>query len=107
MPAPAKPESEPTFTIVCDNGTGVRSLGPVSQRRGSTQLCVQQASKHGSHLQYVKCGFAGDTVPQSFPCMVGTSLNTAEADGKPKEVSTGPCTSRLCTSQDKPTLYGV
>ena len=22
MPAPAKPESEPTFTIVCDNGTG-------------------------------------------------------------------------------------
>ena len=101
MPAPAKPESEPSFTIVCDNGTGVRSFGPVSQRRGSTHLCVQQASKHGSPLQYVKCGFAGDTVPQSFPCMVGTSLNTAEADGKPKEVSMPPCNSSFCLYRDE------
>ena len=95
MPAPAKLESEPSLTIVCDNGTGVRSYGPIPQRRGSTHLCVQQAVKHGLHLQYVKCGFAGDTVPQSFPCMVGTSLTAAEADGKPKEVSPGPCTPRL------------
>ena len=97
MPAPAKLDSEPTFAIVCDNGTGVRSFGPVSQCRGSTHLCVQHALKHKSHVQYVKCGYAGDTVPQSFPCMVGTSLTTAEADGKPKEVSTGPCTFILCT----------
>ncbi|CAL5225629.1 g8484 [Coccomyxa viridis] len=60
MPAPQLAQEAGPLTIVCDNGTG-----------------------------YVKCGFAGDTVPHSFPCMVGTPLQQSGSSSRDAEVVVG------------------
>ena len=47
-------------------------------------------------VQYVKCGFAGDTVPHSFPCMIGTPLQQSGPSGESAHVSL-PCTASSST----------
>ena len=72
--------------VICDNGTGVRAEGVCAcvccaWAAGGCLWAVCQVLTRAGALQFVKCGFAGNNLPDHlFPSCVGRPTLRAEED---------------------------